>query len=238
MTDLIPGCVRAISIHPAPQRPIALRDTRALHGVLTGILGGHRSDGAPAFTLLPWSLETSCGWAVQFVEHDGPRESGHHISLFDESRILSLGPRMRLRLAPRPAGPAMLCIDTITPVSIRCTMPDGRSLYRVRPRPEHIVSALRSGRRIATITGRDYRRDERESMRLTVLADATHVECTPIGNVRAGSWSGGKIYGWAGRLVLQADETCTYLLRLAELVGLGGRTALGFGRFRLREVTR
>jgi hypothetical protein len=238
MRNLLPGSLRAIQLHPAPRWPIALRNTRPLHGVITTLLNGHHVDThTPAFALVPWPHgENCCGWALQTLS---PVElvSQHHVSIFSEPRILTLGPRVRLRMpALCTEGEHLLCLDTVTPISVRTGQADGSSVYRTAPAEISIVSALRNSRWIAAATGIDLHRGESAPLSVAIVGGETHVERVPVGQTRPKTWTGGVVIGWAGRVILRCDARTRWLLEIAERVGLGGRVSLGFGRFRLRDL--
>src|SRR5690606_22108695 len=46
----------------------------------------------------------------------------------------------------------------------------------------------------------------------------------------------GAMTGWSGTIVLKANPVAHWLLKAAEMVGLGGRVAYGFGRITVREI--
>jgi hypothetical protein len=239
---MVPGCVRAISLYPEPRWPVALRNTRALHGTLTEIWGQpHRHrEGIPNFSLMPWPhRDGCCGWAAQWLD-DRARElpSRHHVSIFNEQRVLTLGPVIRYRMpAVQAEKDHILCIDTLTPVVIRRTgnREIGKTIYRDDPTAENIVSTLRCSRHISTATGLDYRRAEGKPLNLEILGGKTHSELVPVGGGKR--WGGdGRLRGFSGRLLVRVDSRTRWLLEVAQIVGLGGRISLGFGRVLIREV--
>jgi CRISPR/Cas system endoribonuclease Cas6 (RAMP superfamily) len=132
---------------------------------------------------------------------------------------------------------SLLCIDTITPVVIRRTgnKEIGKTIYRDDPTAENIVSTLRCSRHISAATGLDYRKAEGKPLNLEILGGKIHSELVPVGGGKR--WGGdGRLRGFAGRLIVRVDPRTRWLLEVAQLVGLGGRISLGFGRILVREV--
>lgn len=221
----LPGGSCLIDIQPRPRWPIELRNTRALHGVLTALVGKDHVDHRPAWALRP-SRESPCGWAVHWLDTDALELAGraHQVSIFNEDRILTLSPALPVS-APRVLrrGWRRLQVDTITPV---CSTTMGRTVTRLEPTAQQIRSALRmlppriglsvpDGDLLLELVEREY--------------EAERVDC-------GGKY--GVIRGWVGRLVVETNATGEWLLRVAETLGLGGRVAFGWGSIAVSEVER
>lgn len=235
MRPTLPGCVRALNLDPVPRWPIALRNTRALHGVLTGVVGGHADRNCAAFALIPWPHDGDCcGWAMQTLQ-DLPLAARHAVNIFGQNSVLTLGPRVRMRTPARhPAGVMhTLCLDTVTPICIRTGQRDGSAVYHCEPREDGLLSAMRQSRWMAAAIG-----EPPGDPSLHIVGGRTSAQTIPVGESRAkrGSWNNGVIIGWAGRVLIQCDSQARWLLEVASQIGLGGRISLGFGRFTLREV--
>jgi hypothetical protein len=219
-----------------------LRNTRALHGTLTEVWGRPHDHhgGVPNFSLSPWlHSEGCCGWAVQWLDDSAQGfPSRHHVSIYNEHRVLTLGPVVRFRMpALREEAEHLLCLDTVTPVVIRRTgnREIGKTIYRDKPEASNLISALRCSRYISLAAGLDFRKAEADPLRLEIVGGKTHSELVPVGGGKR--WGGdGRLRGFAGRLLILCDSRTRWLLEIAALVGLGGRTSLGFGRVRIREV--
>jgi len=228
----IPGCIRSLSLSPEPRWPVALRNTRALHGVLTALAGRPHMPNMPNFALLPWPHDGGClGWAVQWFDERDARLSGsHHVSIFNEPRVLTLGQAIGHRVPARPEERShLMCLDTITPIVIRRTV-DKRTVHHDSPDDACLVSALSCSSAVTLVTGK-----LEHPLWLRIVGGKTSPQSVPVG----GNWGGdSRVRGFGGRLLLEVDGYTRWRLEIAQLMGLGGRVSLGFGRFRVREVAR
>ena len=68
----------------------------------------------------------------------------------------------------------------------------------------------------------------------TVLLEMVDAETQPATVQLGGKFHG--IRGWTGHVIVEGNAVARWLVQCAGLVGLGGRTALGFGRVRVMEV--
>ena len=179
----------------------------------------------PNFLLLPW--RGGCGWAAQWlVEGAESLASRQEVSIFNGIRTMTLGPPTRLK-RPLPAGEGehLLCLDTVTPVLIRH---DG--IGRTTVAASNLLSGLGNSTTLERALGA---KADAARLSLEISANATHPARVHTG----GTWGGsGTVIGWEGRLILKANGYTRHALEVAALIGIGGRTSLGFGRFRLREV--
>lgn len=222
----LPGFVRSLELEPKPKWPIHLRNTRALHGALSNTFNLAHTRNRPRFTLLP--VKGGSGWAAHFLDLPPdalPTRSS--INIFKAERMLYMGPVARLRCPARPdEGDYLLAMETKTPVVIRS---DG--VTRGAPDAGNLASALVMSEVLRLVLRE---RPRCEDVRVEVLHHATQEARIHVG----GEWGGtGTVVGWEGTVYLRANGLGAYLLRLCEVLGLGGRTSLGFGRYRLREVT-
>lgn len=219
----LPGCAATITLTPEPRWPVALRNARALHGVLTKLSDRPHDAHLPGWSLFPYAD----GWAVYWQIPEGEplvAARAHRVNVFNGDRMLTFGPLLRVK-APtvRRRGHQRVRVDAITPVVVRSM---GGRVARLTPDAPSIISALtrfypqRLGLEIPP-----------EHVCVEVLSHETFQEVVPVG----GKW--GLVRGWVGHCVLEVNAVARWLLECADRgLGLGGRTALGFGRVRVTEV--
>lgn len=220
----LPGGSCPLSVSPPPISAIEHRHARHLHGVICHLLGRDH-DQAPAFALRP-SAE-GCGWSVRWAGAAGAELAGRTftVRLLGGTRRLDVGP-IQLEPAPspfQPRGRRRVRVDAVTPVVIRSM---GGTTVRTAPEASHVRSALLG------LAAR---------LRLPLRPDDLMVELVERGTMPEAVPLGGKyprLRGWIGHLVLEANAPARWLLLVAERVGLGGRTAFGFGCVRVTEIPR
>ncbi len=222
---LLPGGSCLIDLQPDPRWPIELRNTRALHGVITGLLGKDHVDHRPAWALRP-SRESPSGWAVHWIDPDGLAVAGrvHRVSIFNEDRALYLSAARPVASPAVPRrGRRLLQVDTLTPV---CSQTMGRTVSRLEPTAPQIINALRM---LPPRIGLSVPDDDLRLELVERQYEAERVDC-------GGKF--GTVRGWVGRLVVETNATGEWLLRAAETLGLGGRVAFGFGAITVTGVQR
>lgn len=227
----MPGGRTPIYIEPAPRWPIELRNARLIHGAVSAILGDSgvaHDPHVPMFALQPlpggrWSLITT--------HHDviAVAAGASFVSAIAEQRsIVRFGHVERLRAPIVGPGPRRIRINALSPVSVRRTVrnaPDGhgKRYCHTSPTSENIGHAI----------GRQFReRFSLPEMRARVELVRQRTDGERVAH-------GGKIgesFGWTGSVELLVNAPALFLLRLAEVVGLGGRTAFGLGRIRVEEL--
>lgn len=220
----MPGGGVELSVSPYPRWPVELRNTRALHGMITSLVGGH-SGRWPRWSLVPWPC--TFGWGVYLWEDDvANRLAGATFgaSLYDRPVMVTTSPLRRIR-APtvRKRGHQRLRIDAVTPVVI---VSEGR-------RQPHQFGTAKS---ICDAVGGEFVRRlgvigvKRDWLMVEEVESDTHPCRTQLG----GKY--GAVTGWTGHMVLECNAPAAWLLKCAGLVGLGTRTAFGFGRVRVSDV--
>lgn len=220
---LLPCAGFSLSVSPAPRWPVELRNTRALHGMVTGLLGLPHTKPLPQFCLSP--IRTQFGWGVITGIEAAERVANLEIEarLFDQIVTVRTGPLVRVK-APKVTkrGHRRLRIDAITPVSVRNS---SSHWTHVTPTSSNLGSTMlhHLPRRIGVEVTMD-------DLRLDLVSRATQVESVPLG----GKY--GDARGWSGSCVVDTNATGEWLLRCAETLGLGGRTAFGFGRIRVSNA--
>lgn len=224
----LPGGGVEIAVSPHPRWPIEHRNTRALHGMMTRLMGDGHKPRWPRFALVPWPC--ALGWGAYLWERDmlgmlaGKAMPG---ILFDREVTVTFSPA-RLIKAPRVTkrGRQRVRIDTITPV---CTVSTGRpGDQRTRPFLRATADAIRGaiGLEFPERLGIPYRLIG-DDLRVELVSHDTRKATVPLG----GKY--GVVVGWEGSCIVEVNAPARWLLECAALVGLGGRTAFGFGRVRV-----
>lgn len=206
-------------------RKFTLRNVLSLHGALTGIMGGHAPQSETSAHGAPFAIQPGfggCGWRVWWRTMEGARLAAtDHPAALGKTWAVTLG---MLRPAPSPTisrrGHLRYRIDAITPVIIAAT---GRRLIRLTPDAKSLRPALR---RIADRLDLDV---PVGNICAEVLSHEVSTEVLPaMGHM-------GTIKGWIGGVRVEVNAVGAWLLKAAETVGLGGRTAMGFGSIRVTE---
>ena len=206
-----------LRIEPYPKWPIELRNTRALHAMLTGLTGLDH-DQVPPFSAVPWRCRS--GWGVYVRDEEAAQRLArrtHEAVLFDQPVQVTTSLLFRLRAPPAPRrGHQLVGVDAITPICIRN---DSSETTYTKPVAGNFISSL--GRHLAPRLGINVSTDD---LRCEIVESDTHPETVHLG----GKY--GNVRGWTGRVVLDVNAPARWLLECAALIGLGGRTAFGFGR--------
>jgi hypothetical protein len=231
-SDHLPGGITTIQFEPRPRWPMHLRNARGLHGAIT-MLRDRPHGRWPAWSLFP----CADGWAIYWSENaDAERFANAHLNgaLWDAPTLFRFGDLFRMR-APtdRKRGRRFVRIDAITPIVTRsvggtavCTCPTedtirgaltGELLYRLSPM--HRGDA----------PGQDaWTQWTKPRVMLRMVERVTEPAHTDCGGKL------GRVSGWQGSVTLETNATARWLLQACERgIGLGGRTAFGFGRIRV-----
>lgn len=218
----LPGGGFTLNVQPAPRWPVELRNTRALHGMVTALMGIEHDPHVPQFSLIPWP--TPFGWSVWTQHADvAQRLAGHrhNARLYDQDVTVTCGPLARVR-APvvTHRGRRRLRIDAVTPVRLRA---DSERL--TQPTAAHLAGALRDW--IPPRLGVEI---DQNDLALEVVESRTQAALVQTGG------KFGPTRGWTGHLVVDTNAVGHWLLEVAARIGLGGRVALGFGRVRVSNA--
>lgn len=219
----LPGVAMTVDFDPRPTRAIRLCDTRGLHGALTALLDMGHETHKPNFALYP----SGVGWIVHWWKEDGARFAGRTVegTLWDRPTRFTFGPGWRMKAPPLlPRGHGVVRVDTVTPVVSRSM---GSTVYKSRPSAANFVSML--GAEFAHRLGVEYLH-ERELLMVREVEIHTQPARVDLGTHL------GSVVGWEGYVVLDMNAPARWLLRATERVGLGGRTAFGFGRIRVTDL--
>lgn len=222
----LPGGGMEIAVSPVPKWTIEHRNVRALHGMITTLLDEPHDPLIPGFALVPWPA--GCGWGVyvrDLEQAERLANKRHPARLFDHGVEARFSTVRRIK-APTIArrGRARLRIDAITPVCIRNN--GGETTYTA-PTTQALWSAItHSFLPRVGVPGLDPN---------TVLLKMFDAETHPATVNLGGKYQ--SIRGWTGHVIVEGNAVARWLVRCAGLIGLGGRTALGFGRVRVTELT-
>jgi len=230
----LPGGGCEIFVAPAPKWPVEHRNVRALHGAITALLDHGHDEGEPGrgrwpeWALIPWPRGT-LGWGVYWRTEAGAALActTRDGRLYDRACAFRFGPLVRVK-APEIAtrGRRRIAIDAVTPVSIQSA---DRTIERTSPDATSLISALSHGfgRRCGLLED-----VPTSDLRIEVVSDETRIETVKLGAYASAKY--GHVRGWVGRVVVECNAPAHWLLECAaRCVGLGGRTAFGFGRVRV-----
>lgn len=202
--------------------PLEHRNLRGLHGAITALSDEGHDPLMPRFALVPWYR--GMGWGVYFMGSDAlDRLKGtrHQMRLYEQVLDVRFGGAIRLK-APtvEKRGRRRLRIDTVTPV---CTRTE--RIAHQRASGPNLLSTMCAWlpRRLGLEIGED-------AARLEIIENDTRAAHVPMG----GKY--GTVSGWEGSLVIECNAPAEWLLRAAEVIGLGGQCARGFGRIKVSAL--
>lgn len=224
----LPGAGCEIAISPAPRWPVLHRNVRALHGVLSHLLGEPHGHLDPAFAVVPWS--SHLGWGVWFWGDLWQRFACRRfeVHLFNQDCLIRFGGAHRVKAPAVRRGRRRVRIDAITPVCVRNHNNHANErLSYTAPTEGNLRSTL-----CLLLPRRLGVQVDEGSVLLDLVERRTQAETVRMGGKQ------GVERGFVGHLIVEANAPARWLLACAERVGLGGRTAFGFGRIRVTEVGR
>lgn len=202
--------------------PLEHRNLRGLHGAISAIADEGHDPEVPKFVLIPW--HRGIGWGVYFMGDDTlerMKSTRHQMRLYEQVLDVRFGSAIRPK-APvvEKRGRRRLRIDTITPV---CTRHDGVS--HLRASGPNLLNTMCAWlpRRVGVEIGPD-------DARLEIVENETRAAHVQMG----GKY--GTVSGWTGSLVVETNAVAEWLLRVAEVIGLGGQCARGFGRIKVTAL--
>src|SRR5690606_32722177 len=201
--------------------PLELRNVRGLHGMVTGLTALAHAATMPQFALAP--VVGRGQWGVYVSASDvAERLAGatHTAELYSRQVEVRCGPLLRFT-APEfgTRGRRQLRIDALTPVCIR---KDASLVTHLFPSGRNLTSTIASWlpRRFGLDIGDD-------DVRLELDERHTQPEHVQLGG------KFGRVSGWTGHVIVTTNAVGHWLLKCAEVVGLGGRAAFGFGRIKV-----
>ena len=235
----LPGAWRELVLDPPPAVPIPHTHATSIHGIVCRSIGLDHDRTRADFVLRQERVRS--GWGVYFIDGAVARRlscapmPGLHL----EGRPWGIcyGPGVVVPRAPSglPAGRYRVTLTTLSPVVIRRSA-DGKTLVRLTP----TAASLR-----ASLTGLEFFRRlgwterkppawTRDVVLLLCGHDTRRDRVDSDGHWNAGDGQGhGFVTGWSGTVEIETIAPGLALLRRAEVVGLGGRVAVGFGQVRV-----
>lgn len=223
--DHLPGGGFTLDFCPAPRWPLELRNARLLHGVMTALTNIPHHETMPMFTLIPINGRRGM-WEVWIADEGVARRLANHswpVQVADQSVLLRCGPLSRLR-TPRVEhrGHQRVRVDILTPLTIRSM---GGTLTRVNPTEGNLLSTLSAW--LPRRLGLDGLR-----LRFELVEKQTETVRVDLGG------KFGVVRGCSGYFVADVNAPCRWLLECAARgLGMGARTAFGFGRISVRDTS-
>ena len=201
------------------------RDATMMHGVLSRLFGLDHSKGRPNFVL--WHDDGD--WHVISLAKERPPifvTTPQAIEVNRRAVTMTLVGLHEVELPPMQRPAERLVLSTLTPLVISS---QAHTKVCTDPREEHLVAALQ-------------RLSERHGLGICAAGELEVLHGAGLGvrmhiggHVQRGSAVPGQVLGWHGSMVIRPTAVGQWLLRLAEQVGLGGLTGMGFGRVRVCE---
>jgi hypothetical protein len=226
----LPGGYLTLGFAPHIHNLMSHRQARFAHGLLSTLLGvefGQSYTAASAaFALIP---QPRLGlWGVWLAED-------LYLSLANQRRVvewepdsgrrvLTFGPLTKFRLPPLSvAGMYEVSIETRTPLVIQVNNP--QRLTKLFP-SQTVYGAL------CNIENRIEMNGPRPKwLEVNVFSQRLFWSKNYVGGRwNRGTADAGVVGGVEGNLTLHCDERALWLLRVAEMIGFGGCTSVGFGR--------
>jgi hypothetical protein len=233
----LPGGILPLTLHGERRSlmQIPWRSVRHLHAALTHLIDRRHHTTKPDFSLIPTPL-TPSGWALYLKDLEIAQAlagASGEARLGDMPVTIGCGSLTKLRtpMVDTP-GRQRVCLTAETPVVIRHAgaealgRNDAKQVYLV-PVQHALVSTLCNA--LAERLGIEV---SPADVALKILATETEPASTVVGHLNGH----GVVRGWTGRVVMDVSPLGRWLLDCAERLGLGGRTAFGFGRVRVGSM--
>jgi hypothetical protein len=222
---VLPGGAMAIGLDP--ECVIEHEAISGLHGMVTNLTGVPHDRSNPVFSL--FKNPSAPGWACYVSRTELAHQMANSVRpghIWQHDVSVKFGPLFRFRSPPIPeARPHDIRIDTVTPLVIRSTLRHGNARTYTDLKASNLVSTLGAWtpRRILADGFGD-------NLCVVLLGKDTRIITQPIGGHHE------PVLSVVGSLWLKVNAPTLWLLRVAERIGLGGRTAFGFGRTRIEEA--
>lgn len=221
----LPGGGFSFSVLPHKGDMLELRHARHLHAMWTALTNMPHDPTMPMFTLIPTNTGRT-QWSVWLADEAvAKRLAGHSwpAKLGDDVVTVSCGQLMRPRAPVVQPGRQRVRVDCLTPVLIRSM---GSTVCRVNPVASNLVSTL--GSWLPRRLGLEI---PRETLRVEIVEKQTEAVRARIGG------KFGSVRGFVGWFDLDVNAPARWLLEVAARgLGIGGRTAFGFGRIHVEAA--
>jgi hypothetical protein len=196
----------------------------ALHGMVTSITGPHTPND-PNFSLFPW--HKGCGWAAYIRDLELAKSVAmktHVVDFRGEAMDLAVGWMVRVKAPKVPAGAWKLRVTAVTPVQVRNA---GVTTY-TSPTANNIRGTLEAftARRLGIHV-------DKHDVQVEMLSHETSPDRINL----SGRSEFAGIRGWVGHVDLRVNALARLMLEsCATGMGLGGKTAFGFGRIKVETI--
>lgn len=216
------GTWYALDLRPRHEA-ITLRHTRHVHGIVCHTLGVPHEPPRGVFSLAP--SHDGCGWGALVYEGCEGTIAPRDVRFGGRPAALSIVGLPRRVKAPAPlrAGRYRVCIETVTPVS---WARESHSVAILAPKVSTFEGACEAIGRKAMVP--------HDGARVFAVEHDLRREAVYVGgHVARGSKRRGEVVAVVGTVTVTCNAHAAWLLLCAERFGLGGATALGFGRVRV-----
>jgi hypothetical protein len=216
------GTYYALDLRPRPEA-ITLRHTRHLHGIVCRALGVPHEKTRGVFSLVP--SRDGCGWGALVYEGCEATITSHAVHVGGRPADLAVVglPRRVKAPPPVPSGRHRVTIETITPVS---WARESHSVAILAPKVSTLEGSCEVLGRRALVS--------HEGARIFAVDHDLRRESVYVGgHVARGSKRRGEVIAVVGIVTVTCNAHAAWLLLCAERLGIGGATALGFGRVKV-----
>lgn len=218
-----------ISVTPRP-RTWGFYALGKLHGMVSTVMGDSGVPHHPRFPMFTVSLDGMGRPLLILSDNEGASVVANGRFPVEVDRrpgFLTVGPLRRLRTPTVfGRGPRIIRIHSESPVVVRRTvrkqMPGHQGGYHTTPTSENMAATIGS--------------QFCERLGLGLAHHNTEVELLSNNTRGVKTYTNEKVrltWGWEGTVTLRVNAPAEWLFRCAEVLGLGGRTAYGFGRVRV-----
>ncbi len=224
----LPCVTLDISVAPLPKWPFHLRNMKGVHGAITRLL--HETIGLRHKQRLPtFAPRMHEAGKLRVVVWDPLAvelcDGAFHVPLWDRPTLFRVEDAVEVS-APVVSrrGRTRVRMTSLTPIVIS---KDGHTGAETRPTKSSVLNSI-SGCFLERFSLQHIAPDVRCEL-LEVRTEPAHVNL------------GGKyrrVDGWTGEVDLEVNAIGLWLLRAAEAVGYGSRTAFGFGQIVIEELPR
>lgn len=201
------------------------RDATMMHGIMSRLHGKDHTRHSANFIL--WHDDGD--WHVMFRDREQPAclaVPSHAVVANRRPVDLIFVGVKQVHLPQIQPDAGRVLLTTKTPLVLTC---DNHSKSCTDPSAEHIKGALQ---RMSDSLGLGLGVVDVEQ----AAAAGVGIRTVVGGHIQRGSSEVGVVIGWQGSMVLDCSPIALWLLRVAELVGIGGLVSMGFGRVQIARA--